>query len=453
MLKASNAEARVEFGRIGQLNLLYTPLPGIVTLQLKDVDIRIRPNFAGFALRKLTETLQELGEIGAFEERPGLCVVSPPDGEACMLSNACIPPKYVGPSSVSSYQQPVQGEWLAQGPAAAAAAAASAAAAAAAAAREAADDCWARVWGEDSLLSPCLSLLSPTQQQEEQICGVGDGTTRLCCSTRHPAAAAAAAEEAFTFDRLKKIQLPSLSLDAAAAAQRLLSPRRPCPTSLASASSSQQEASATQRLLHAPVSVQRETNRFLSVPLQQQHQRQQQLQQQQQQLFPPHRLSHPVGPSKASCGVYTQRSPHTQTHLLPASPIIPASSTSNSLLQQQQKLQQPDQQHRYWLSMGPSERSTGVFTPQQSLTPAPLIIPYTPAAPRQFTAPTAGAAAASCSSGSSTRAAAAARFNTALLHPARVSGEPQPGSIYALPSQQLQHPLQHPQLQQRQQQQ
>ncbi|KAL8448037.1 hypothetical protein Emed_004036 [Eimeria media] len=62
-LQASQSEARLECGRIGRMNLVYTPLPGIVTIQVKDLDIRVRPNFTGLALRKLFETLQELGDL------------------------------------------------------------------------------------------------------------------------------------------------------------------------------------------------------------------------------------------------------------------------------------------------------------------------------------------------------------------------------------------------------
>ncbi|KAL8274391.1 hypothetical protein Esti_001713 [Eimeria stiedai] len=86
-LQASQSEARLECGRIGRMNLVYTPLPGIVTIQVKDLDIRVRPNFTGLALRKLFETLQELGDL----DTPGLAPAPLPPVPAAPL-HSCYGP-------------------------------------------------------------------------------------------------------------------------------------------------------------------------------------------------------------------------------------------------------------------------------------------------------------------------------------------------------------------------
>lgn len=39
----------------------------VFQIQIKDLDIRVRPNFTGFALRKVVETLQELGDLQTGE--------------------------------------------------------------------------------------------------------------------------------------------------------------------------------------------------------------------------------------------------------------------------------------------------------------------------------------------------------------------------------------------------
>ncbi|KAL8429053.1 hypothetical protein Efla_005871 [Eimeria flavescens] len=97
LFQGSQTEARLECGRIGQMNLLYTPLPGIVTIQVKDLDIRVRPNFTGFAMRKLVETIQELGNLetgdGATQMQPAPPLVQPNNNNSCFPSMS---PSYGG---------------------------------------------------------------------------------------------------------------------------------------------------------------------------------------------------------------------------------------------------------------------------------------------------------------------------------------------------------------------
>ncbi|OEH78606.1 amine-terminal region of a tm vesicle-mediated sorter [Cyclospora cayetanensis] len=93
MLQASDAEARLEFGRIGRMNLVYTPLPGIVTIQVKDLDIRVKPNFTGLALRKLVETLYEIGDLDSSDLSPSY-----------LQGGHCMPYGGSFPSSACGYQ-------------------------------------------------------------------------------------------------------------------------------------------------------------------------------------------------------------------------------------------------------------------------------------------------------------------------------------------------------------
>ncbi|PHJ16203.1 amine-terminal region of a tm vesicle-mediated sorter [Cystoisospora suis] len=60
MLQGKGVDARLEYGRIGRVRFVYTALPGIVTMQVDGLDLRLRPNFTGTAIRKICTTLGEL---------------------------------------------------------------------------------------------------------------------------------------------------------------------------------------------------------------------------------------------------------------------------------------------------------------------------------------------------------------------------------------------------------
>ncbi|CBZ51851.1 conserved hypothetical protein [Neospora caninum Liverpool] len=62
VLQNNGVDARLDYGRIGKLRLVYTALPGIVTMQVDGLDIRMRPNFTGTAIKKICATLGELQE-------------------------------------------------------------------------------------------------------------------------------------------------------------------------------------------------------------------------------------------------------------------------------------------------------------------------------------------------------------------------------------------------------
>ena len=67
--------------RVGLLMLFGWAVPGCrclccslcilrMQIQIKDLDIRVRPNFTGFALRKLVETLQDIGDLDNADVTP-----------------------------------------------------------------------------------------------------------------------------------------------------------------------------------------------------------------------------------------------------------------------------------------------------------------------------------------------------------------------------------------------
>eukprot|EP00920_Eleutheroschizon_duboscqi_P029057 GHVT01070446.1.p1 GENE.GHVT01070446.1~~GHVT01070446.1.p1 ORF type:complete len:385 (-),score=60.02 GHVT01070446.1:472-1626(-) len=59
-LAAAEVEARVESGRADGLRFSYTAFPGVITLQIRDLELRVRPNIASTALRKIQQAFEEL---------------------------------------------------------------------------------------------------------------------------------------------------------------------------------------------------------------------------------------------------------------------------------------------------------------------------------------------------------------------------------------------------------
>ncbi|PFH33063.1 hypothetical protein BESB_082620 [Besnoitia besnoiti] len=98
LLQNNGVDARLDYGRIGKLRLVYTALPGIVTMQVDGLDIRLRPNFTGTALKKICTTLGELqGEIEDVD-------AAKPHTTLPSCSLPCPPPVY--PQSVFGPKQP-----------------------------------------------------------------------------------------------------------------------------------------------------------------------------------------------------------------------------------------------------------------------------------------------------------------------------------------------------------
>ncbi|KFG59700.1 amine-terminal region of chorein, A TM vesicle-mediated sorter [Toxoplasma gondii RUB] len=98
VLQNNGVDARLDYGRIGKLRLVYTALPGIVTMQVDGLDIRMRPNFTGTAIKKICETLGELQEDVDEAQMVGLVPSATPYGIPCP------PPIY--PQCAFSPQQP-----------------------------------------------------------------------------------------------------------------------------------------------------------------------------------------------------------------------------------------------------------------------------------------------------------------------------------------------------------
>lgn len=59
-LEKQGVDVRVEGGRVGQMRLFITPIPGTVTVQMSDVDIRVRPNAAKTFGKALLKGINEL---------------------------------------------------------------------------------------------------------------------------------------------------------------------------------------------------------------------------------------------------------------------------------------------------------------------------------------------------------------------------------------------------------
>eukprot|EP00921_Rhytidocystis_pertsovi_P006116 GHVQ01010405.1.p1 GENE.GHVQ01010405.1~~GHVQ01010405.1.p1 ORF type:complete len:211 (+),score=36.29 GHVQ01010405.1:383-1015(+) len=50
----------MEHGHVGSMRLVWTALPGIVTLQIRDLDIRLKPNLSAIATKEIAKKISEL---------------------------------------------------------------------------------------------------------------------------------------------------------------------------------------------------------------------------------------------------------------------------------------------------------------------------------------------------------------------------------------------------------
>eukprot|EP00922_Rhytidocystis_sp_ex-Travisia-forbesii_P010545 GHVS01015445.1.p1 GENE.GHVS01015445.1~~GHVS01015445.1.p1 ORF type:complete len:225 (+),score=41.95 GHVS01015445.1:1689-2363(+) len=88
----------MEHGHVGAMKIVWTALPGIATLQIRDLDIRLRPNLTAIASREIAKKIEEIKQIGEQDEE---------DVPFYRAAGPSSHPYYISPFYPNSYQPPI----------------------------------------------------------------------------------------------------------------------------------------------------------------------------------------------------------------------------------------------------------------------------------------------------------------------------------------------------------
>eukprot|EP00922_Rhytidocystis_sp_ex-Travisia-forbesii_P010544 GHVS01015444.1.p1 GENE.GHVS01015444.1~~GHVS01015444.1.p1 ORF type:complete len:261 (+),score=62.52 GHVS01015444.1:1508-2290(+) len=95
LLQSQDVDIRMEHGHVGNMKIVWTALPGIATLQIRDLDIRLRPNLTAIASREIAKKFEEMQQAGEEEEEQMVYGGVPPSSAH---------PYYISPSYHNTYQ-------------------------------------------------------------------------------------------------------------------------------------------------------------------------------------------------------------------------------------------------------------------------------------------------------------------------------------------------------------
>eukprot|EP00922_Rhytidocystis_sp_ex-Travisia-forbesii_P037222 GHVS01055467.1.p1 GENE.GHVS01055467.1~~GHVS01055467.1.p1 ORF type:complete len:262 (+),score=42.79 GHVS01055467.1:225-1010(+) len=72
ILQTQDVDVRMDHGHVGSMRIVWTAFPGIATLQIRDLDIRLRPNLAAIASREIGKKIDEIRKVGEDEDEDQL---------------------------------------------------------------------------------------------------------------------------------------------------------------------------------------------------------------------------------------------------------------------------------------------------------------------------------------------------------------------------------------------